>query len=176
MFCSYLNRFSAPDLSMSSLLICMLSFDLLVCSLPRQVAARGSEPCNQKIVKIENTQYMNYIRHSAWLTAVTWHQYLSLKSDQTAIKWNDFFFDRKIPFRKKGTRLMMIHGLLCSHVSLGIPIFLHMEYGIDWLSINGSGWLHIIHKYSFLPSEYWILSHSGAGVGTGFDRRTEFYH
>ena len=45
-----------------------------------------------------------------------------------------------------------------------IPIFLHMEYGIDWLSINGSGWLHIIHKYSFLPSEYWILSHSWGGV------------
>ena len=58
MFCSYLNRFSAPDLSMSSLLICMFSFDLLVCSLPRQVAARGSDPCNQKIVK--NCIYYQY--------------------------------------------------------------------------------------------------------------------
>ena len=43
---TYLKRFSAPDLSMSSLLICMLSLDLWVCSLPRHVAARGSEPWN----------------------------------------------------------------------------------------------------------------------------------
>ena len=45
---TYLKRFSAPDLSISSLLICMLSLDLWVCSLPRHVAARGSEPLNEK--------------------------------------------------------------------------------------------------------------------------------
>merc|ERR550519_2485419 len=39
-----LNRFSAPDLSISSLLISMFSFERLFWSFPRHVAARGSEP------------------------------------------------------------------------------------------------------------------------------------
>ena len=42
---THLNRFSAPDLSISSLLISMFSFERLFWSLPRHVAARGSEPC-----------------------------------------------------------------------------------------------------------------------------------
>ena len=53
---TYLKRFSAPDLSMSSLLICMLSLDLWVWSLPRHVAALGSEPCNQR----NGEQIVNY--------------------------------------------------------------------------------------------------------------------
>ena len=44
---TYLNRFSAPALSISSLLMSMLSLDLLDCSLPRHVAARGSDPCKK---------------------------------------------------------------------------------------------------------------------------------
>ena len=41
---TYLNRFSAPDRSISSLLISMFNFDLFDCNFPRHVAARGSEP------------------------------------------------------------------------------------------------------------------------------------
>ena len=37
-----------PDLSISSWLICILHLDLSVCSLPRHVAARESEFCNDK--------------------------------------------------------------------------------------------------------------------------------
>ena len=44
---TYFNRFSAPALSISSLLMSMLRLDLLDCSLPRHVAARGSDPCKK---------------------------------------------------------------------------------------------------------------------------------
>lgn len=40
----YLNRFSAPARSLSSLLISWLSLDRLFCSFPRHVATRGSDP------------------------------------------------------------------------------------------------------------------------------------
>ena len=41
---THLKRFSAPDLSINSLLISRFSFDLFDCSFPLHVAARGSEP------------------------------------------------------------------------------------------------------------------------------------
>ena len=41
---TYLNKFSAPERSISSLLISMFSFDRFDWSFPRHVAARGSEP------------------------------------------------------------------------------------------------------------------------------------
>ena len=46
---TYFKRtFLVPDLSISSWLICILHLDLSVCSLPRHVAARGCESCNDK--------------------------------------------------------------------------------------------------------------------------------
>ena len=46
---TYLNKFSAPARSISSLLISMLSLLRLDWSLPRHVAALGSEPWKKKL-------------------------------------------------------------------------------------------------------------------------------
>lgn len=43
-----LYKFSAPARRRSSLLISWFSLQRRLCNLPRQVAARGSEPCNNK--------------------------------------------------------------------------------------------------------------------------------
>ena len=47
---TYLKRFSAPDLSISSLLISMFSFDLFDWSFPLHVAALGSDPCKVSVL------------------------------------------------------------------------------------------------------------------------------
>ena len=48
---TYLNRFSAPLLSMSSLFISIFNLERFDCNFPRHVAARGSEPWKHGILK-----------------------------------------------------------------------------------------------------------------------------
>uniref|UniRef100_A0A2H1WBF4 SFRICE_005195 n=1 Tax=Spodoptera frugiperda TaxID=7108 RepID=A0A2H1WBF4_SPOFR len=73
LFSLTLNKFSAPARSRSSLLISWLSWQRLVCSRPRQVATRGSEPWNKRS-RMDLDHLMQCVARAQYV-AVGWYVY-----------------------------------------------------------------------------------------------------
>ena len=77
---THLKRFSAPDLSINSLLISRFSFDLFDCSFPLHVAARGSEPWNDNSSK--------NMREYIWVDGDSWRlDYLGRENNGSEEFW-----------------------------------------------------------------------------------------